>query len=146
MYSQNKILVLLLVLFLVRFEIFLGKIQPSQQVDEITTRRRLDFEQSARKRAREKLQLTDAEFDEYLRNATPSKIDKLFNKLQVPKALQFSKVAQKFHGKSGQIWDDWQKTFEAKARYVEPEFRVSNLLEQLADPVRKSIEVHFEAL
>eukprot|EP01050_Picozoa_sp_SAG11_P023019 SAG11_NODE_4503_length_1872_cov_7.648054_4_plen_67_part_01 len=36
--------------------------------------------------------------------------------------------------------------FFAKARYVEPEFRVSNLLEQLADPVRKSIEVHFEAL
>lgn len=81
-----------------------------------------------------------------MRNATPSKIDGLFNKPQAPKALQFPKIAQKFHGKSGQIWDDWQKTFEAKARYVEPEFRVSNLLEQLADPVRKSVEVHFEAL
>eukprot|EP01050_Picozoa_sp_SAG11_P028130 SAG11_NODE_7404_length_1148_cov_7.352717_1_plen_146_part_00 len=44
------------------------------------------------------------------------------------------------------MWDDWQKMFEAKARYVAPEFRVSNLLEQLAEPVRKSVEVHFEAL
>eukprot|EP01050_Picozoa_sp_SAG11_P025957 SAG11_NODE_6045_length_1401_cov_3.483871_2_plen_272_part_00 len=47
----------------------------SMEVDEITTRRRLDFEQSARKRARERLNLTESEFDEYLKTATPSKID-----------------------------------------------------------------------
>eukprot|EP01050_Picozoa_sp_SAG11_P016466 SAG11_NODE_2251_length_3633_cov_15.438031_5_plen_103_part_00 len=36
--------------------------------------------------------------------------------------------------------------FEAKARYVDKEFLVANLLQASGETVRKSVEVHFELL
>eukprot|EP01050_Picozoa_sp_SAG11_P035667 SAG11_NODE_13193_length_666_cov_0.767196_1_plen_70_part_00 len=44
----------------------------------------------ARKKARERLHMTDEEFDDYLKEATPAKIETLFTKpKQIPKILQF---------------------------------------------------------
>eukprot|EP01050_Picozoa_sp_SAG11_P012700 SAG11_NODE_1430_length_4938_cov_7.155197_2_plen_100_part_00 len=79
--------------------------------DELTARRRLSFEQSARKRARAHMNMTEEELDNYIRNSTPDKIDALFNRsAQVPKSLQFPEISDKFTG-NGIIFDDWLKLF-----------------------------------
>eukprot|EP01050_Picozoa_sp_SAG11_P032318 SAG11_NODE_10452_length_831_cov_0.748634_1_plen_125_part_10 len=87
------------------------------------------------------MNLTKEEFDVYLRTATPSKIDAMFHKPQVPKVLQSPEIKDRYNGQKGITFDDWLKTFEAKARYVDKNFLVANLLEELGNRVRTSVEV-----